>query len=378
MKSSLACWAFRAQSRHKSGMMAESKGRNLLQRLQENGFNTLEDLKLHLSSTCLRRNAVLDEASSSINAQGIQAVTLDRGKAREFLTSLGIDVDDSHANGEMDAGDVDMPSKGLQSEINAFMQAAKSLCLAASVDCSSLALSTGTADEDALQELARQSVQISPALAEMRAWAVDKDFLSYIDKRSHAYAAPSSFMPNGSTTALVAVDRSDDALETLQPSGSIPSAHVRLTRRLRGKTSVKTLGTVSQAISCREEAEASERFQTRSVSDDKELEPGQRIQIRGLQASLHLNGLVGVVERLEETSGRWIVRLESGELKSLKTANCFVEDRSRPCASPIADDVQSANTRRRKINIRSTGKKNKDGRAHSKVSAAASKRSRCK
>jgi len=53
--------------------------------------------------------------------------------------------------------------------------------------------------------------------------------------------------------------------------------------------------------------------------------PGMSICIRGLVAAEHLNGLHGVCQRWDEPSGRWIVQLESGEFKKLRSVNCGVE-----------------------------------------------------
>jgi hypothetical protein len=39
----------------------------------------------------------------------------------------------------------------------------------------------------------------------------------------------------------------------------------------------------------------------------------------------HLNGLQGVCERWDDSTGRWIVRLETGDLKKLRPANCVIE-----------------------------------------------------
>merc|ERR1711977_314191 len=48
---------------------------------------------------------------------------------------------------------------------------------------------------------------------------------------------------------------------------------------------------------------------------------GQTVRMIGLQGAAHLNGELGLALRFIEGTGRWLVRLQNGEAKQIKTAN---------------------------------------------------------
>jgi len=49
--------------------------------------------------------------------------------------------------------------------------------------------------------------------------------------------------------------------------------------------------------------------------------PGAYVRLQGLQGAAHLNGKVGICEKMDAQGGRWKVRLDTGELKALKPEN---------------------------------------------------------
>eukprot|EP00930_Biecheleria_cincta_P017629 TRINITY_DN13957_c0_g2_i2.p1 TRINITY_DN13957_c0_g2~~TRINITY_DN13957_c0_g2_i2.p1 ORF type:complete len:1106 (+),score=180.66 TRINITY_DN13957_c0_g2_i2:455-3319(+) len=62
------------------------------------------------------------------------------------------------------------------------------------------------------------------------------------------------------------------------------------------------------------------RSARRDLSSSK-IEAGSKVRLRGLQLAPNLNGLCGNVELFVESTGRWRVRLDSGESKDLKADN---------------------------------------------------------
>jgi len=52
-----------------------------------------------------------------------------------------------------------------------------------------------------------------------------------------------------------------------------------------------------------------------------ELSPGDLVRLKGLVGAQHLNGETGLLERLDEATGRWDVKLVGGDVKSIKIGN---------------------------------------------------------
>lgn len=57
------------------------------------------------------------------------------------------------------------------------------------------------------------------------------------------------------------------------------------------------------------------------VPGEAAMQPGVAVVFQGLKNATDLNGKVGVVERWDEESNRWVVRLETGEVKFAKPEN---------------------------------------------------------
>lgn len=57
-----------------------------------------------------------------------------------------------------------------------------------------------------------------------------------------------------------------------------------------------------------------------------DLRKGSGVRLGGLKGAAHLNGMAGVCGDWDDAAGRWIVRLENGEQKSLKPENLTVEE----------------------------------------------------
>lgn len=49
--------------------------------------------------------------------------------------------------------------------------------------------------------------------------------------------------------------------------------------------------------------------------------PGNQVLVQGLEKAAHLNGMVGILDAFDVSSGRWSVRFNQGEAKALKTNN---------------------------------------------------------
>lgn len=87
----------------------------------------------------------------------------------------------------------------------------------------------------------------------------------------------------------------------------------------------------------------SDAAQQHTASSDT-LVSGATVRLSGLKGAAHLNGLTGVCESLDASSGRWVVCLdESGEKKSLKADNLTVEQVPQvpPPAPPPVDEDSS-------------------------------------
>jgi hypothetical protein len=222
MSSPLSCWAFRAQKRSKTGKVAESDARILLQRLQTKGIGNLEQLKEKLA----RLNGRQDVSSSSMR--------LDPERVRGFLASIG-HMDCPSDSDEADPCSEKARTKAFPHKSGALMRAANHLNEAVSIDDATLALAPTTADEDALQDLVRQSQDLAGTLVKMRTWAVDKNVLECLGTfTGHTIVtASSSGITDSTTTSSIVphsgVDHHDHA-ENIKPL-----------RRLRSKTSFDAL-----------------------------------------------------------------------------------------------------------------------------------------
>ena len=64
-------------------------------------------------------------------------------------------------------------------------------------------------------------------------------------------------------------------------------------------------------------------------------EMGSLVRVEGLSTAVHLNGLRGVVIAQDPRSGRWLVQLEDGTIKSIREANLQAQDEGD--ALPTAD-----------------------------------------
>jgi len=71
-----------------------------------------------------------------------------------------------------------------------------------------------------------------------------------------------------------------------------------------------------------------ERARSRSPTTvtTADLRKGACVRLSGLKGAAHLNGMTGVCGDWDDTAGRWIVRLENGEQKSLKSDNLTLEE----------------------------------------------------
>mmetsp|Transcript_12478 Transcript_12478/g.29284 ORF Transcript_12478/g.29284 Transcript_12478/m.29284 type:complete len:235 (-) Transcript_12478:132-836(-) len=81
---------------------------------------------------------------------------------------------------------------------------------------------------------------------------------------------------------------------------------------------------------------------------------GERVSIQGLNGAVELNGKAGLVVRLDDSSGRYVVELEcDGSQKSLKAVNLTAIDSAsssvkRTTGGVTSDKVQAAKTERAK------------------------------
>jgi hypothetical protein len=74
-----------------------------------------------------------------------------------------------------------------------------------------------------------------------------------------------------------------------------------------------------------------------TAGSGESLSEGTRVRIEGLTGAVELNGKVGVVRSLNESSGRYVVEIDGGEQKSLKRDNLIVAN---------APTIVSANTKK--------------------------------
>jgi len=217
MRTPLGAWAFRAQRRHWAGKAAEIQGKILLQKLEAAGIRTLAQLKVEI-----------DALGSTVSGG-----TMASERVKSFLARVGL---------EEKGGEVEDSADGESSRHNSssLKQAMRALGSAPSAEDVSLALSSSTADEDALKELARQSCELAPALASMRAWAVDKEIVDYL---ASSFARTSD-CPIWSRSRASMPDRS---ISFAPGSSSDMSTSIvlhdaitpMLRRRMRNKTSVQ-------------------------------------------------------------------------------------------------------------------------------------------
>eukprot|EP00930_Biecheleria_cincta_P084644 TRINITY_DN74098_c0_g1_i1.p1 TRINITY_DN74098_c0_g1~~TRINITY_DN74098_c0_g1_i1.p1 ORF type:complete len:970 (+),score=125.07 TRINITY_DN74098_c0_g1_i1:58-2967(+) len=168
MRSSLAAWAFRAQARSSSGICADVTAKILLGKLKKLGITSLTQLKERLQSL-----AVVPSELASEGAQPKPHLPTER--VTEFILQHNlIDTDTSHKpenTTEKNGGDDVMQRRG------PLVQAIQALACAPENCEVQLGFTTETADEVALRDLARQSFELAPALAKMRAQAVDAELV---------------------------------------------------------------------------------------------------------------------------------------------------------------------------------------------------------
>jgi len=69
--------------------------------------------------------------------------------------------------------------------------------------------------------------------------------------------------------------------------------------------------------------------------------PGARVQVKGLQSAVgvKLNGSEGVVDRWDATSSRWVVRLDKGELKSIRDEHLHIVRPAPSSSGPVEQDT---------------------------------------
>lgn len=193
MRSQLECWAFRAQSKNAAGQEVEKRARLLAARLRKVGIETLDELKERIDAhgaatydlksqpvgkerlstedvlVFLEQNGLFEEAKLLQHT-----AKREREKAnRTWKFSTGTTESSNQAAGQ--PGDAELA----KSRERPVQQAIQSLYLAGSIEDSSLALRMETADEEALQELARQAHELAPALAGLRAQAIDRGVVNH-------------------------------------------------------------------------------------------------------------------------------------------------------------------------------------------------------
>lgn len=200
----------------------------MLQRLEGAGIRTLRELKTEI-----------DKLGLSESNAGERTVSASE-KVKTFLAKFGHkdDIAEAHESEE---------GTSSRQKASAITQAMRALSSAPSAEEASLALSSSSADEDALQELARHSHELSPALANMRAWAVDKEIVeSLASPGARASDAPlwsssratigGRCLPggatSGSTCTSIVLHNSEHALQMQTP--------MLLRCRLRRKTNAET------------------------------------------------------------------------------------------------------------------------------------------
>jgi len=217
MKSGLGSWAFRAQRRHWTGKAAESGGKALLESLQGAGFKNLAQLKVAIDGLGISRSNVGDRPASASD------------KVRSFLARIG------HAENIAEIDDCE-ESKSSRNN-SSLIQAMRALSSSSSADDASLALSSSTADEDALEDLARQSRELAPALAGMRAWAVDKEIVEELSRPgARASSAPLWSNLGGDAGCI------GDSNSIVEYDAEHAKARVTVVgRRLRGKTTMQAI-----------------------------------------------------------------------------------------------------------------------------------------
>lgn len=168
MRTELGCWAFRAQRRHKVGKDAEQAARALLARLNQIGIKSLTKWKSRIDALM-----PADCKSPEDNRKSPLPSKVVTG----FLQKLGLWDAPQEAEFELQSqyeSSQSMSSDRPVAKAASVVQAVQALYAADSLG-ESLGLSPQTADEEGLQQLAKQAEEVAPALADLRAVAVDRD-----------------------------------------------------------------------------------------------------------------------------------------------------------------------------------------------------------
>jgi len=97
-----------------------------------------------------------------------------------------------------------------------------------------------------------------------------------------------------------------------------------------------SLATTRRTSTVAEKRGAGEFFRLGTIKEQV-AGPGAPIRIQDLVAAGHLNGQHGICESWDAESGRWIVRLEGGDMKKLRPENCAVEVRPATIATALPE-----------------------------------------
>lgn len=161
MSSPLACWALSAQSTSGSGRELEKRARFFLGRLKRAGIDSLASLKSQIDKHVARGSC------GPLTAEGVAAFLQSKGLWEEVRLMKRVEQKDPD-------------KRAHSSKRNPLLQALQTLHSAKSNGDESLLMCPETADEAAVQHLARQTQNVAPALAELRATAVDHQIFAHL------------------------------------------------------------------------------------------------------------------------------------------------------------------------------------------------------
>jgi len=219
LRSAIGCWAYRAMPSYMSQKDAERKAKRLLRSLRQVGIHDLEKLKKVLDDFA-------EKSKQKAKVGENPGTTID---FCDFLTSIGLPAEATRirewmmaqmksdlrhpkrprrSDGKQVAESSTPPQVAVESgapKLHHLVRALAELCrTSASKDgepsdvVKQLRLSPFTADEEALSLLSEKSREVTPALAELRSKALDRDFLADWEQKEEADDAS---MSGGETSA---------------------------------------------------------------------------------------------------------------------------------------------------------------------------------
>mmetsp|Transcript_56241 Transcript_56241/g.126527 ORF Transcript_56241/g.126527 Transcript_56241/m.126527 type:complete len:1181 (-) Transcript_56241:2-3544(-) len=254
MQSTLAAWVYRILRHHQDPAVAERKAKSILRQLLKADVTTLEQLKqLCDASFPTRSKASKEKLTAADGARLCESLGLSR-LARTLTAQSNQTGFAAGGNGRRPGSTLARSGRSRSFKApgkqkgkgkrgvrqHPFVKAVQRLLLAENAEqlCQDLHLSSRTADEDALRELAAQSQTLSTALADLRSLAVDKDLFASMEFDALGARGDDSDGESSQASFAVSSGGSSDDADDL-PAPFVLPADWQVTKVKRGKSFVR-------------------------------------------------------------------------------------------------------------------------------------------